>query len=600
MGSSHRLLKMTKDKPFLATTAIEDFWDASAYVVFLGKWCKRHNRKNSWQNINCEVLASYFEEKKGCEMYCYLDTVFERLLIVLHKQMNAAHGTDFSLRYWRIILGPWLILYIHVMYDRYRSLKHFIGVYPDFSSICLDQGCFLIPKDTMYFAVHSKNDDYNLQIYSSILSWLGYRLPTKKLKISTPDVSIYLTGENKLLKKVLKYTYKLISGVLSSKDQVFLRGTYFSNSSLFKLIFKTRGTVWPCLYDYQTLPDFPIDYEKREILGRFDFGENEFEKMIATFIHNSMPQSMVEGFNFLRQRVNSELISEPKAIMSAISWWFDDIFQIWSAESGEKGIKLLGVQHGGNYGMLESHLQEDLELKAVDKYYSWGWKRDRARTEVMPMPAPKLVESKTKVFNPSNEILYPLNTYSRYLLFFPWSTDFWENYFLNQGLFLRHTSDEVRKHLRIRPHRDDLGWDAKERIAEIIPDLRFESWEVAFKDSLNNSRIFVSDHPLQSTTFIEALSSNKPTIAFYRPEFAANKLRPDAVAYFEQLKENAIIFDDPVKAADQLNLIYDSAAVWWNQPKRQEAVKNFLYRFGRTSPAWLPEWSEEVSNVIKS
>lgn len=584
----------------MATTALEDFWDTSGRVVFLGKWCKRYSRKISWENIDAEVLPSYFEEENAGGLYRYLDAVFERLLFVLHKQMNKIHKTDFSARYWRIIIGPWLILYIHLMYDRYRSLKHFVEVYPDFTSICLDKESFRIPKDTMHFAVHSKNDDFNLQIYSAILSWLGYEFPVKSLEISVPDVSRYLTGKNKLSKKLLKYASKLACRILNNKGRVFLRGTYFPSLALFKLIFKTKGTVWPCIYDYHALADYPLNTGMRETLAGFAFGENEFEKMIASFIHTNIPQSMVEGFDNLRRKAAGELISGPKAIMSAISWWFDDLFQVWAAESGERGTRLLGAQHGGNYGMLAEHLQEDLELKTVDKYYSWGWSRLGARAEVIPMPAPKLSGMKPRARFASKEVLYPLNTYSRYLLFFPWSTDFWDDYFLSQGLFLKHLSEEIVKNLRIRPHRDDLGWDVRERIADMLPGARFEDWDIPFEESLSDSRVFVSDHPLQSTTFIEALSGNKPTVGFYRPLFAANRLRPEAIPYFEQLKACSIIFDDPVKAARQLNSIYGSALEWWNEPQRREAVNNFLRRFGRTSSDWLMEWSEEIAKTANS
>ncbi len=201
---------MRKNKPFLATTAIEDFWDTSYPIVFLGGWCKRYSRKKFWENIVSETLTSYFEEKKGREIYRYLDTVFERLLFTLHKQMNQIHGTNFSIRYWRIILGPWLCYYVHVMYDRYKNLEHFTRLYPDFTSICLDKKCFLIPKDTMHFVNHIKNDDYNLQIYSNILFWLGYKLPTKRLTVAIPNVGMYFTGEGSWLKNILKHTRELI------------------------------------------------------------------------------------------------------------------------------------------------------------------------------------------------------------------------------------------------------------------------------------------------------------------------------------------------------------------------------------------------------
>lgn len=591
---------MKSNKPFLATTAIEDLWDTSYPIVFLGEWCKRYSRKKFWENIVSETLPSYFEEKKSNEIYLYLNNVFERLLFVLHKQMNQIHGTDFNVRYWRIILGSWLTYYIHIMYDRYKNLEHFIRSYPDFTSICLDKECFIIPKDTIHFVCHINNDDYNLQIYSSILSGMGYKLPVKEFKVTVPDVSMYFTEKSRWFKNILKYTYKLTCKIFQNKQQVFLRNTYFSNASMFKLILKTKGAVWPCVYGYQDLPDFPVNHKAREIVGNFDFGENKFEKMLVALMPFYIPQSMIEGFGFLREKVKNDFISRPKAIMSAICWWFDNIFRVWVAESTEKGTMLLGVQHGGNYGIAANLLQEDIELGIVDKFYSWGWERRGTYAKVIPMPAPKLVEKKNKSLGRNNGVLYVLSNCPRYLCQIPWSANYWEDYFINQTLFISHLSESVTGQLRIRPHREDLGWDLRDRIRDLFPQIKIENWDILFSDSLRKCSVYVSDHPLYSTTFIEALSNNKPTIIFCNPNFAANAVRGEAMELFSQLKNNSIIFDDPITAARHLNSVYGSIESWWNEPKRQMAIRSFLDKHGKTSETWLQDWSEEISNVVKT
>jgi putative transferase (TIGR04331 family) len=313
-----------------------------------------------------------------------------------------------------------------------------------------------------------------------------------------------------------------------------------------------------------------------------------------------MPKNMVEGFSLLREKVRNEFIPAPKAIMSSISWWFENVFQVWAADSAEKGTMLLGVQHGGNYGIAKDLCQEDIELSIVDRFYSWGWKRFDSCTEVIPMPAPKLVKSKKKSSKSSEEVLYVLASNPRYLCQFPWSTDYWENYFFNQALFISHLSELVMSRLRIRPHREDFGWDVKDRIKDLFPKTRIEGWDIPFLASLNNCSVYICDHPLQSTTFIESLINNKPTILFYNPTFAANTVRDEAVELFEQFKSSSIIFDDPISAARHLNSVYGSIDSWWNEPERQRAVKRFLDRYGKTSSTWLQEWSGEILNVIKT
>jgi len=584
-------------KPFLATTAIEDFWETSRHVIFLGNWCKRYSRREYWQNLDSETLPSYFNEEEKHRVYLYLNSVFERLLPVLSKQMNQIHGADFSVKYWRIILGAWLVNYIHVIYDRYNSLKHFLTFHPDFTSVCLDEECFVTPKDTIHFFCHIRNDDYNLQVYSRILSALGYKLPTKKLPVFVPDVNMYFFGKNELIKNILKYFYEALNKTFFNKNQVFLRSTFFTHSNLMELFLKTKGAVRSCIYGYEDLPDFSVDYPARASLKKCDFGENDFERILMELIPLEMPKNMIEGLSFLRKKVENKFIPAPKAIMSSISWWFENVFQAWAADAAEKGTLLLGVQHGGNYGIAEDFFQEDLELSIVDIYYSWGWNQNHAGAKVVPMPAPKLVKSKKKYTGKSAEILYVLTSYPRYLYQFPWSTDYWENYFSNQVLFLSRLSEEVMARLRVRPHREDFGWDIKERLKDSFPELRIENWDIPFSESLNDCSLYICDHPLQSTTFIESLVSNKPTVLFYNPAFAANAVRPEAADLFGKLEKSAILFGDPVSAARHLNAVYASIGNWWNEPERQKVVKRFLGVYGKTSSTWLAEWSAEILNL---
>lgn len=591
---------MVNNKTFLATTALEDFWDISCPIVFLGEWCKRYNRKELWGSISSRTLPSYFKEEDGRKTYEYLNNVYERLLSVLHEQMNQIHNTSFSNRYWRIVLGTWLISYVHVVYDRYKNLENFIGVYPDFSSICLDKKCFIVPKDTMHFVSHLKNDDFNLQIYSSILYEMGYRLPTKELNVTVPDVNMYFTGKSKGVKNIIKYAYASTCKIFQNNRKVFLKDAYFSNASLLKLVFKTRGVVWPCVYGYRDLPDSSINHEARETFGKLDFGENKFEKILVSLLPLYMPQSMIESFNFLREKVKNELISEPRAIMSAISWWFDNIFRIWAAESAEKGTILLGVQHGGNYGIAANLLEEDVELGVVDKFYSWGWESCGTRAKVIPMPAPKLIEIKNKSVNKNDGVLYVLCSYPRYLFQVPWAANYWDNCFNNQNLFISNLSETVAGHLRIRLHREEMGWALEDRIRDLFPQIKIENWDISFYESIKNCSVYISDHPLYSTTFIEALANNKPSIIFYNPLFAANAVKDEAMGLFNLLKSNSIIFHDPVAAALHLNSVYGSIEDWWNEPKRQKAVKSFLDKYGRTSQKWLEEWSEEILSVAGS
>jgi putative transferase (TIGR04331 family) len=146
---------------------------------------------------------------------------------------------------------------------------------------------------------------------------------------------------------------------------------------------------------------------------------------------------------------------------------------------------------------------------------------------------------------------------------------------------------------RFRPHRETYEWGILERMKDCAPNIRIDSWDVPFQESLDNCRLYVCDH--LSTTFIEALAANKPTVLYWSPE--ANRLRPEAQPYFELLKEAGVLFDTPEAAASAVATVYDDVATWWNEPQRQVAIRKFCERFARTSPDAITIWSNELTRV---
>jgi hypothetical protein len=44
------------DGVFLATTALEEFWDTSGPILFAGEWCRLPERAAVWRALDAEVL----------------------------------------------------------------------------------------------------------------------------------------------------------------------------------------------------------------------------------------------------------------------------------------------------------------------------------------------------------------------------------------------------------------------------------------------------------------------------------------------------------------------------------------------------------------
>lgn len=594
----NKLSNNIQPKYFLATTALEEFWDTSKPLIFLGEWCRRYSRKSFWEPLGGEVLDSPWNDKQQLyTAYQYVTDVYERLLSVLGDALNSAHKVNHSIRYWRIILGPWLQLYIPVIYDRYVCLRTAIDKYPDLTSTILAEEKWVTPADTLDFVQFIKEDTYNLQIYSRILRALEKDFPQKTVDVVA--TALDTIGENRSLTRHIRTAFLasivMISKTLKKGHPIILRGSYFSPSVELQLILKTSGRVWPIYGRCKQMHNLEINTSLRENLQNL-LSNNEFESLLSKLLPQDMPLSFVEGLDELRQAGESIYPIKPKAIFNATAWFSDEAFKQWAAACSERGTLLLGMQHGGNYGSLAYHPSESHEIEIADRYFTWGWERSDVPTKVVPWFASKLSGRKSLSADDGKEgILFVATSAPRYLFQFPLIPNRFEEYLLWQSRFLASINARLLTKLRVRFHQEDFGWDIAQRWKSSYPAIITENWDTTFLQSLNNCRIYICDNI--ATTFLEALSANKPSILFWDP--AINELRTEAQPYYDRLRSAGILFDTPEAAADAVNAVYDDVVTWWNDPMRQEARRIFCNCFARTSSKAVNEWAEEFIRISK-
>ena len=111
---------------FLITTALEETWpdDPEIPVLFLGEWCRIYSRRDRWSMMNAKVLHYHWDDRhKLYNDYQYLNNIYENTLKSLQKKLNEIHKVDHSLRYWRILIGPWLGYFLQMVFDRWIMFK---------------------------------------------------------------------------------------------------------------------------------------------------------------------------------------------------------------------------------------------------------------------------------------------------------------------------------------------------------------------------------------------------------------------------------------------------------------------------------------------
>ena len=585
---------------FLITTANQNFWDNSKNILFLGTWCKRFDKEDSWGKFNHQIIDCPIRDfSTAKETYYKLDEYFESILPILTEALNNLHKTNHNIDYWRIIIGPWLSKYINVIYDRYIHITNALNKYPNLDTTVLSEESFIIPFNTRDFTTLLSEDLYNLQIFTKIFLFLGKKYKCKKINIDRNYMFTVLTKKgfrSKILDLISIFHKSIITKILPAS--ILFQSAPFPKLFELLLLVKFCGRALSMTeVNNKQLPLFKFDIKKRILIKNLFFGEDQFLKCLSELVYSDLPICFVEGFHSSCILGNKKYPRNVDVILSANSWQNDEVFKCWAAEQYEKGAVLLGSAHGGFLAGRPFMNESKHELMILDYFYSWGYKVKGFKAELIPMPAGKLIGRKKIGANSSKKgILWSTTTQPRYLCEYPSSPLFFEEYLNWHKRFVKTLPRSIVEEICVRTHREDHGWNIDKRIIKYLKHNRFESWDIKFDKSLSKYRLYVCDH--FSTTYAESLAANMPTILFWNPEF--NDLRPEAKPFFDLLKENGILHNTPESAAETICEIYDNIESWWNESSRQKSIINFCQHGALTSPNSMKLWLSELENKINN
>ena len=110
------------EENFLATTSLEKTWKKSKKILFLGEWCKQLNRKSHWDILNFKTFEYHWNDRKKLEQdYTYSKKLYSNIIIEIAKDLNNYHKISHTNRYWKILIGPWLLSFIQTTLERYSK-----------------------------------------------------------------------------------------------------------------------------------------------------------------------------------------------------------------------------------------------------------------------------------------------------------------------------------------------------------------------------------------------------------------------------------------------------------------------------------------------
>ena len=216
----------------LVTSSLKETHGKEEEILFAGDWVKSSlSFEQDFKYRNYEFFKYAFGDEKNLkEAFVTLTELRSRLLEELSFNLNTIHKTDYSSKYWKIVIQPWLHYYLEETYIRFETIKRILNKRENLNFIYLnDLKNFETSFDVRDFTINIRSsENYNQFIFQKIIKYFSDIKKNKYLnliylnkKISGEKNPYFLYGNHKV-----NYAKKFVSlflKIFTKKKQIFFR-----------------------------------------------------------------------------------------------------------------------------------------------------------------------------------------------------------------------------------------------------------------------------------------------------------------------------------------------------------------------------------------
>ncbi len=518
---------------------------------FLGKWCDLYSQNEK------SFLNYKFKEKKNFK------DIQKKNFIFLSNELNKYHNTNYSKKFWKILLYPWIYSFSYIVSDRFDIIQKLKKIKKTQSFLLTKDKSNLIFDDYLHYIRNYQTDIFNNNIFMDLV---GFKL--KK------DIQNFKIKQNLNLKhnkkKVLK-NKKVFFSLLSNKKVIFF-DTNLSLKKNYNLYLKYFFFENDCSVNKRKKIDFKF---RNKFMNRRSYSNN-FQNILNYISIKYIPKSYLEDFkNFVSASKFKALDKEPKIIITSHSHITDDLFKIWYANivDKKKDVKLFVLQKGSEY-FLKNESTRNLSYQLLDKKFTWGSFADKEKKNIClgyNFNFNYFLKKRKKL-----KILYVCNEFPKY--FFKNNSishgpNFLDHILLHETFF-KNLNFEVIDKIEIKPYFENLGWNVLSRLKKINKKIKI----VKENDISKLYKLYDIVIPASpSTTFLECIYLNIPVILLFKKDVW--KVNDETKKFLKKFKNRKIYFDDSIKASNYLNKNLNNLKVSWHSKPTQNILNQFRKKF---------------------
>ena len=546
---------------YLITTTDCSRWPNSGHLVFIGTFCLPDEPDSLLDKYTYEVAETSVSPDDKLRCFQLSESVYESLNTQIADALNQSHQYSKSTRYWEILTGSWLRLFVDIHISRILIVAKLREMYPDIQLICADgTKSRRAPFDTADFHSLTKSTEWNSLVYANLWNTASAE------HIASPGRTVRTTRAHQKPQSSKLSGYVLSATYLPRMQELLLQLRLGSKYRRLRII---------------NPPAIPVDNEARKQLVFNEFQSSDVEKLLIKLVRAYLPTSFLEGFAALRISIcQMGFPDSPKTIFTSNRHIYDDVFNAWVAEAAENGSRLVLGQHGGYYGISKfPTFAERHELSVSDTYLTWGWGSTTSTLGGIILTTVgsrwKHRESRSRLLLVTDELWsHPRSVY----------TDIPEtsNYLDHLGLLAKSLPSTIQQSLELRRHLGQrvVGHPVESWWLNQLPTIDMGDSSIPFSKIVKNAKLVIVAH--NGTTIPENFSRGIPTLITWTSNWV--EIRDEAKPIFAKLAEVGIFHEDPVSLAKHISAIWDNVDAWWESKEVVEACELFCSQYAKSLP----------------
>ena len=312
-----------------------------------------------------------------------------------------------------------------------------------------------------------------------------------------------------------------------------------------------------------------------------------------------MPIAYVEAFNYFKYAQEKWFgsLDNLKAVMYiCYGLTYDELYKnfLMKRKHKNKNLKLIDIQHGGNYGIDCNHLMK-VEYEISNLIYTWGFEYNTRNCKTIRMPITKLLNRKVNRSKSDGTILYVSYSYFKDFTMMESSWVLYRHTIENELSFLKKIDNEIRNRIVVRLHPNEKMWGVKENIKSEIQSIKFDSINDFYTSLERCSIVICSDW---NTTCIEALCLGYPVIVLKPLDECEVEAKQDAI----NMKKFGLLYENWEDLLTFVNGLTNAKVIndWWNNKERIQFVNYLKEKYCYNPTNALEIWQNELLKYTNS